>query len=67
MNKDNKCCFDCKYFDDRTHFCRRTPPIPVVFYDNKTKENKVSSKFPVITMPELDYCSQFETIGNVEN
>lgn len=53
-------CNNCIHFDQRTHFCRKAPPKPVVFYDPKIKENKVSSKFPVITLPELDYCSEFE-------
>lgn len=61
---NKKCCRTCIHFDDRTHFCRVAPPVPVVFYDSKTRENKVSSKFPVITLPDLDMCSMHEINGN---
>ena len=56
-NKE-KCCINCKYYDERTHFCRLNPPTPMIFY-SEGKQN-VSSKFPVITQPTLDYCSFFK-------
>lgn len=60
-NKE-KCCLNCKHFDERTHFCRLNPPIPMLFYTvdrNGNKMQNVSSKFPVITFPSQDYCSHF--------
>lgn len=57
-----KCCNTCLHFDRRTHFCRYNPPVPIVFYEtngNRTIQN-VSSKWVVITKPELDYCSFYK-------
>ena len=54
--KDSKCCFNCINFDERTHFCRLNPPIPILFPSRGVDESKVSSKFPVITKPYQDYC-----------
>ena len=56
----DQCCTVCYHFDTRTHFCRLNPPQPVVFFDHRTKEHKISSKFPIITLPDVDYCSKFE-------
>ena len=56
-NKE-KCCENCKHYDERTHFCRLNPPQPMIFYTNN--EQNVSSKYPVITKPTCDYCSFFE-------
>lgn len=58
--KDLKCCLNCKFFEGRTHFCRKYPPIPMVFSVNYNKENAISSKFPVITQPAIDWCGFFE-------
>ena len=53
-------CRVCTYFDEDTHFCRLNPPIPIVFYDKEARKEKVSSKFPVVTRPDWDFCSYFE-------
>jgi len=61
-NNNEICCDNCKYFDERTHFCRLNPPVPIVFSiveRGETKQN-VSSKYPVITHSNLDFCSHFE-------
>lgn len=50
-----RCCANCRRYEDRTHFCRANPPVPMVFVD-QNGDQKVSSKFPVITMPMTDYC-----------
>lgn len=65
FNKE-KCCENCKFYDSRTHFCRFGPPQPMIFIDSKTKEQNVSSKWPVITKPQLDYCSNFAIAMLVE-
>ncbi len=56
VGTDTRSCANCRRFEDRTHFCRANPPVPMVFTDPNTGEQKVSSKFPVITMPQTDYC-----------
>jgi len=55
---DIECCSKCRFFEDRTHFCRFDPPIPIIFYDGNIQN--VSSKFPVITKPDIDYCGKFK-------
>lgn len=60
--KDFTCCLNCRFFEKRTHFCRKNPPTPIVFSVNFNKENAISSKFPVITHPTLDWCGSFITI-----
>jgi hypothetical protein len=62
-------CSRCRFYEERTHFCRLAPPIPIVFtnedsYGNGNERSQnVSSKFPVIVHPEIDYCSQFKPVG----
>ena len=51
---DSMVCWNCQKFERRTHFCRANPPQIVVFQDGP--ENKVSSKFPVVMKPNMDYC-----------
>lgn len=62
---NNKCCKTCCYYEVRTHFCRLNPPQPIIFYGDTDESTKVSSKFPVITLPERDYCSHHEIDGNI--
>jgi len=63
MNK--KCCKNCSHFQERTSFCRLTPPSPVVVYEEEDKNtvSKIKSMWAVIHKPELDYCSQFDNIN----
>lgn len=56
---NKKCCYNCKWFECRTCFCRKNPPIPVPLYI-KNVGNITSSAFPKITIPALDWCSCFE-------
>jgi len=63
-----KSCQQCIHFEKRTHFCRLSPPQPVVFIgeDNNGNggiRNNVSSKFPVVVHPDLDYCSNFSGLS----
>ena len=59
-----KSCAKCAHFEHRTHFCRLAPPQPVVFIGEDNDGNggirqSVSSKFPVVVHPDLDYCSHY--------
>ena len=56
QEEQRKSCESCNHYDPRTHFCRLNPPTPMLFFDQDGKQN-VSSKFPVITCPDKDYCS----------
>ena len=65
--KVSETCQNCRFFEQRTHFCRLNPPTPVVFLQVEKDDNgdqifinKAGSKYPVIGMPEMDYCSQFK-------
>lgn len=56
--KSDKTCKSCKWFCTRNNFCRKNPPTPItITHDDK---EYITSKFPVIAKPELDYCSWFE-------
>lgn len=59
MEEYQPVCRDCAWFDDKTHFCRLNPPQPVIFYDRDKRAEKTTSKFPVITKPDMDYCSNW--------
>ncbi len=61
--EENKVCKNCIAFDESTNFCRLNPPIPNEIFDGKKRIT--ISKFPVILMPEKDYCSHFK--GRVIN
>lgn len=58
-----KCCANCKCFEARNNFCRRFPPQPIVIDSDKgyntTRKDFIISKYPVISMPELDWCWEF--------
>ncbi len=68
--KYEKCCESCKFFEPRNKFCRRFPPTPIVkdtenHYKSHTgekgKRDFIISKYPVIAMPDLDWCGEFES------
>ncbi len=69
MERD-ECCKDCKYFEARNNFCRRNPPTPIVIDTDKGystsqrgvshKKDFIISKYPVISMPDLDWCGEFD-------
>ena len=50
-----KCCAKCRYFEQRTCFCRYNPPIPIVSHD-KNGQPFVTSVYSRISMPEIDWC-----------
>jgi len=66
MNKIS--CAICEFYEERTGFCRRFPPTPVVIAvaDKKYHENKdyAVSKYPVISFPDIDWCGEFKDIDN---
>ena len=54
IGPDTKNCKNCEHFDERTMFCRAHPPIPMIV---STQDGDVlTSKFPKIEKPALDYC-----------
>lgn len=60
VSKTESVCRNCKNFEERTNFCRLNPPqmVEVEYTDKYTHkiQRSVASKFPTISMPELDYC-----------
>jgi hypothetical protein len=57
MNIGN--CEDCNWFEERSGFCRESPPIPQsVKLDNGRVVMK--SIFPKISNPKIDWCSKWE-------
>lgn len=58
MNNVEQKCKNCKFFEARTRFCRFNPPLPVIM--DLGNGLATSSKFPVITKPEVDWCAKFE-------
>lgn len=51
-------CLTCKYFEERSRFCRFNPPQPVMIETGNGLTT--SSKFTVITKPDIDWCSKHE-------
>jgi len=60
IDKNMKCCLNCKWFESRTCFCRLLPPQIVLQAFNNIAYP--SSVFPKISVPNLDWCSKFENI-----
>jgi hypothetical protein len=54
--KNKLSCKQCTYFDSDNSFCRRFPPTPVVI--KRDGKQLVVSKYPVIQMPNVDYCGE---------
>jgi hypothetical protein len=54
-------CKNCKFFEERSKFCRLNPPQPVVTYeDENSMSYKIKSMFPTIHYPDIDWCSYFK-------
>ena len=53
-----RCCKNCKCFDDRTKFCRAKPPVPTVVRSEEETRDFILSKYPVIVYPETDWCEE---------
>ena len=51
----DKCCAKCRYFEERTCFCRYNPPTPIVTY-TKSGQPFVTSVYSKINIPALDWC-----------
>lgn len=64
IDETNICCFNCKYFCQRTGFCRKNPPQIIVQYINRSAFP--TAVFPKIAVPALDWCSEFNN-KNQEN
>jgi len=52
-----ECCMNCKFFEQRTCFCRYNPPTPLVTTDKES--TFVNAVFPKISFPKFDYCHKF--------
>lgn len=58
IDTNQKCCFNCEWYEERSGFCRKNPPTPIPSYI-KGVGNITNSAFPKINMPALDWCSFF--------
>lgn len=65
IDEKSKCCFNCKWFETRTCFCRLNPPQIVLQRLNAM--SYPSSIFPKISVPNLDWCSNFRNIHDENN
>ena len=54
----NETCETCAFFEARTKFCRRNPPTSIVMEEDGKKF--MTSSFPKIQMPQLDFCSEWQ-------
>jgi hypothetical protein len=62
-NEENKnCCQNCEFFEPRTSFCRRYPPTPMII--NVGGVQVTTSNFPKISIPDVDWCGEFNLINN---
>lgn len=61
INPNTKCCLNCRFFDQRTAFCRLNPPQVVLQYVNRIAYP--TAAYPKIPVPNLDWCSYFENIN----
>lgn len=52
------CCQKCKFFEQRNSFCRFYPPTPMTI--NVSGIQVTTSNFPKITIPDVDWCGQFQ-------
>lgn len=58
LDPDKKCCQNCKYFEERTGFCRKNPPKAIQITTGKNPY--CVAMFPKIGMPFLDFCFEFK-------
>ena len=59
---ENISCEKCKHFEARTKFCRKNPPTPLIVHENG--KSFITSTFPKIQMPQLDFCAYFDKNKN---
>ena len=65
MHEDTPKCIKCRFFDNRNSFCRRFPPTTIPSgnkYDELTgyKITFAKTVYPIMSMPEVDYCGEFQ-------
>lgn len=58
IDEKSTCCFNCRYFCNRTGFCRKNPPQVIVQYINRSAFP--TAIFPKIAVPAIDWCGNFE-------
>ena len=56
---NSECCINCRFYQERTGFCRYNPPNSVQTFVKGIGE-MITSVWPKVPMPTLDYCSHFE-------
>lgn len=59
IDKNKTCCLNCKWFEERTGFCRCNPPQVLALFV-KGLGDITSSAFPKISMPHIDWCKSFD-------
>jgi hypothetical protein len=58
------CCNNCKWFEARTSFCRKSPPVPTIEQSRGDYDhNRIAAMFPRVPFPNLDYCGSFSPYG----
>lgn len=61
MSKENVCCINCRFFEEKTYFCRLNPPTPSESKEQKRNgKEKIISRYPRIMEPQKDWCSHFK-------
>lgn len=55
--EDYHTCSNCKFYEERTRFCRRFPPTPLAIEENS--KFVFTSTFPKIHLPNVDFCGEF--------
>ena len=59
VRKEEKCCLNCKWHDERTGFCRFCPPSAVqAFIKGLGTVNQTI--WPKPPLPNIDWCSNFK-------
>lgn len=52
-----KTCSTCMFFEPRTKFCRKNPPMPLTVDEKMTKYT--TAIFAKIQMPDVDWCGEW--------
>lgn len=60
--ENGKCCLNCRWYCERTGFCRKFPPQVCMTYVNRMAFP--TAAFPKVSVPTLDWCSYFEKSEN---
>lgn len=57
-------CSNCKFFEERTNFCRRFPPTVTMSeftISNSDSNNHVVAYFPKIGKKDVDWCGEHKS------